>query len=40
MTKAAVLARSAVRQTAGWLRAGVVLSCAGALIMAGEALPF
>jgi len=40
MTKAIALTRSAVRQSAGHARLAIVLACAAALILAGQALPF
>ena len=40
MSKAIALTRSAVRQGATHARLAVVLACAAALIMAGQALPF
>ena len=40
MSKVAVLARSAVRDSVDMARLAIVLACAGALIFAGQALPF
>ena len=40
MSKAIALARTAARETADYARVAIVLACATALIMAGEALPF
>jgi hypothetical protein len=40
MSKAAILARSTVRNAAGHARAAIVIACAAALILAGQALPF
>ena len=40
MSKAIALTRSAARQSADWARLAIVLGCAGALILAGQALPF
>lgn len=40
MSKAIALTRSAARHGAGYVRVAIVLACAAALIMAGQALPF
>lgn len=40
MSKAAILARATVRNAADYARAAIVIACAVALILAGEALPF
>ena len=40
MSKAIALTRSTVRQGADYARAAIVLACATALILAGQALPF
>ena len=40
MSKAVSLARKAVRDRADYARLAIVLACAGALILAGQALPF
>jgi hypothetical protein len=40
MSKARSLTRDAVRYGADWARLTIVLACAGALILAGDALPF
>ena len=40
MSKAIAIARNAVRETADHARVAIVLTCAGALILAGQALPF
>jgi len=40
MSKAIALTRSAVRQSADYARVAIVLGCAAALILAGQALPF
>ena len=40
MSKAIALTRTAVRRSADHARLAIVLACAAALIMAGEALPF
>ena len=40
MTKAIAIARSAVRDTADAARIAIALTCAGALILAGQSLPF
>ena len=40
MSKAIALARQTVRHGADVARLGIVLACAGALILAGQALPF
>ena len=39
MSKAFAIARTAVRDTADYARLTIVLACAGALILAGQALP-
>lgn len=39
MSKAIALTRTAVRRSADHARVAIVLACAAALIMAGEALP-
>lgn len=39
MSNAAAIARQAVRQTTDCLRTAIVLTCASALILAGEVLP-
>ena len=39
MSKAATLARSKFRNSVDFARLAIVLACAGALILAGEALP-
>jgi hypothetical protein len=39
MSKARSLPRDAVRHGADWARMVIVLACAGALILAGDALP-
>ena len=39
MSKAVSLARKTVRDSADYARLAIVLACAGALIVAGEALP-
>ena len=40
MSKAIALTRTAVRRSADHARLAIVLGCAGALIMAGQVLPF
>jgi hypothetical protein len=40
MSKAASIARSTLRDAAHFARLAIVLACAGALILAGRALPF
>lgn len=40
MSKAIALTRSAARHGADHARLAIVLACAAALILAGEALPF
>ena len=40
MSKAIALARNTVRDGADLARLAIVLGCAAALIMAGQALPF
>ena len=40
MSKAIALTRNAVRRSADHVRLAIVLACAAALIMAGQALPF
>jgi hypothetical protein len=40
MSKAIALTRHAVRHGAEPVRLAIVLACAGALILAGQALPF
>ena len=40
MSKAVTLTRHAVRRSADFARLAIVLTCAAALIMAGQALPF
>ena len=40
MSKAIALTRSAARHGADYARVAIVLTCAAALIMAGQALPF
>lgn len=40
MSKAIALARTTVREAADYARLAIVLGCAGALILAGAALPF
>ena len=40
MSKAIALTRNAVRHSADHARLAIVLACAAALIMAGQALPF
>ena len=40
MSKAIALARSSLRHGADAARLAIVLACAGALILAGQALPF
>lgn len=40
MSKIVAIARKAALQPAELVRAAVVLTCAGALILAGRALPF
>ncbi len=40
MSKAIALTRSAVRHGADHARAAIVLACAAALILAGQAFPF
>ena len=40
MTKAIALARNTVRDSADLARLALVVGCAGALILAGQALPF
>ena len=39
MTKVLALARNTVRDSADYLRVAVVVGCAAALILAGQALP-
>ena len=39
MSKAVALTRSTIRHSADLARLVIVLACAGALILAGEALP-
>jgi hypothetical protein len=39
MSKAIALTRSAARHSADYARVAIVLACAAALIMAGQALP-
>ena len=39
MTKAVARTRNVVRESADWPRLAIVLACAGALILAGQALP-
>ncbi len=39
MSKAIALTRSAARHSADTARLAIVLACAGALILAGQALP-
>jgi len=39
MSKAATLARSTFRDSADFARLAIVFACAGALILAGQALP-
>jgi hypothetical protein len=39
MSKAIAIARSQVRHTADFARLAIVLACAGAVILAGQALP-
>jgi hypothetical protein len=40
MSRAIALARQTARHGADFARVAIVLACAGALILAGEALPF
>ena len=40
MSKAIALSRTAARHSADAARLAIVLACAAALIMAGQALPF
>ena len=40
MSKAIALTLSAARHSADYTRLAIVLTCAAALIMAGQALPF
>ena len=40
MSKAIARARTTVLDNADWARAVIVLTCAGALILAGQATPF
>jgi hypothetical protein len=40
MSKAVALTRRAARHSAAAARLAIVLACAGALILAGQALPF
>ena len=40
MTKAVSITRTAVRDSADYARLAIVLVCAGALILAGQPLPF
>jgi hypothetical protein len=40
MSKAIALARNTVRDTADYARLAIAFICAGALILAGQALPF
>ena len=40
MSKAIALTRSAARHSADYARVAIVLACAAALTMAGQALPF
>lgn len=40
MSKAVALARQTARRSADHARLAIVLGCAAALILAGEALPF
>ena len=40
MSKATALVRNTVRSSADLARLAIVLACAGALILAGQALPF
>ena len=40
MSKAVSLARKTVRDSADFARLAIVLACAGALILAGQAAPF
>jgi hypothetical protein len=40
MSKAIALTRSALRNGTDYARLAIVLTCAGALILAGQALPF
>ena len=40
MSKTIALTRSAARLGADYARLAIVLACAGALILAGQALPF
>jgi hypothetical protein len=40
MSKAIAIARNTVRKSADAARLAIVLACAGALILAGQALPF
>ena len=40
MSKAIALSRTAARHSAEYARLAIVLACAAALILAGQALPF
>ena len=40
MSKAATFARRTFRDSVDFVRMAIVLGCAGALILAGQALPF